>query len=151
MKPGDVPLERVSLYKVLAVTIIENLLWNEHISKSIRSAYLSLKSQRQLERFTPYHVRKNLAEAFVLSIKDANALFYSIPKYLYIQMERVHNATASFVYRKYAQDTGVLTLSWLPIRERIEFSIARLAFKISLVICATQLAGGVLLENAKTF
>ena len=52
------------------------------ISKLIRSVFLSLKPPRQLKRFTPYHVRKNLAEALVLSKLDyANALFYNIPKY----------------------------------------------------------------------
>ena len=29
----------------------------------------------------------------------------------------------------YAKEADVLTLNWLPIRERIEFSILKLAFK----------------------
>ena len=38
-------------------------------------------------------------------------------------MQRVQNATVSFVNRKYAKETNVLTLNWLPICERIEFPL----------------------------
>lgn len=44
-------------------------------------------------------------------------------------MARVQNASANFAQRKYANKADVLTLNWLPIRECIEFSILKLAFK----------------------
>ena len=84
---------------------------------------MSLKSLRDLKRFTPYHTRKNFAEALVLSKLDyANARFYNIPKYLQNHTQRIQNATSSFVNCKYVKETDVLTLNWLPLRERIAFS-----------------------------
>ena len=43
--------------------------------------------------------------------------------------QRVQNATASFVHRKYVKETDLFTLNWLTIRKCMEFCIAKLAFK----------------------
>ena len=64
-KPDDAPLERVSAYKVLGANITEDFSWNVHTTKSIRSAYRSHESLTQLKRFTPYQMKKSLAEAVV--------------------------------------------------------------------------------------
>ena len=75
-------------------------------------------------------MRKNLVEALVLSKLDyGDTLCYNIPKYLQKQKQRVQNATATFAQHKYSKETDVSPLNWLPIRERIEFSRAKLAFK----------------------
>lgn len=101
-KPGESVWSR----KVLGVTISEGMSWNEYITKSIGSAYLSLKSLRQL---TPYHVRKNIVKVLVLSSLDyENTFFYNISKYLQNQKQ---TDTDSFVHRKYAKKANVLSLN----------------------------------------
>ena len=43
-------------------------------------------------------------------------------------MQKVQNATAGFVTGKFAKVNDVITLGWLPIKERIEFSLGKLAY-----------------------
>ena len=130
IQPGETPLERVNSFKLLGVMFSCDLTWNEHISKTIKNCYATLKSLRRIKNYTPIHVRKNLAQALVLSKLDyANAVFYNAPEYLKKQMQRVQNSAASFVQRRYMKEADVVHLDWLPIRERIEYSICKLAFK----------------------
>ena len=44
-------------------------------------------------------------------------------------MQRVQNATASFVRLSYSTTSDVLAIKWLPMKERSEFSLAKLAYK----------------------
>ena len=83
-----------------------------------------------LKRFTPRSVRKSLAEALVISKLDyCNALFNSIPQYLIRRMQRVQTAAASYIHCKRAREEDVLSLKWLPVKERIQYAIAKLAYK----------------------
>ena len=123
-------IERVSSFKLLGVTFNQDLTWNEHIKSTTRSAYQMLRTLALIKRYTPFHVRKQLAEALVLSKIDyGNAVFHSSPAYLMKQLQRVQNATASFVTNKFCKLPNVLQLKWLPVMERAEFSVAKLAWK----------------------
>lgn len=123
-------IERVKSLKILGITFTEHLAWNAHVNKSAETAYFSLRSLNLLKRYTPYNIRKNLVEALVLSRIDyGNAIFSNIPAYLIKQLQRVQNAAAAFVLRRYTQETDVLKLMWLPVSERIQFSLAKLAYK----------------------
>ena len=42
--------------------------------------------------------------------------------------KKVQNATAGFVTGKFAKVNHVITLGWLPIKQRIEFSLGKLAY-----------------------
>ena len=118
-------IERVSSFKLLGVTFNQDLTWNEHIKSTTRSAYQMLRALALIKRYTPFHVRKQLAEALVLSKIDyGNAVFHSSPAYLMKQLQRVQNATASFVTNKFCKLPNVLQLKWLPVMERAEFSVA---------------------------
>eukprot|EP00111_Clytia_hemisphaerica_P002497 TCONS_00007132-protein len=104
--------------------------WNAHIKKATSKAYGTLKSLCRIKRYLPYHLRKQLAESLVLSQLDyGNALFIDAPSYLIQRMQRIQNATASFVRGRYSNVSDVISLKWLPIRERAEFSMAKLAWK----------------------
>ena len=113
MKPADVPLERVSSYKVLGVTITE---------KFSRKSLSISKTPGIFETIYSIYQKKNLAKALVLSkLGYANVFFYNIPKYLQNHTQGVQNATASFLHCKYAKEDDVLTLNWLPLRKDIPF------------------------------
>ena len=43
-------------------------------------------------------------------------------------MQKTQNATARFVTGKFVNVNDVITLGWLPIKERIESSIGKLAY-----------------------
>ena len=68
------------------------------------------------EHYT-FHVRKNLAQALVLSKLYYNdILHHSLPEYLTARLHRIQKAAASFVNGKYATTSYILKLNWLPIR-----------------------------------
>ena len=71
-----------------------------------------------------------LAEALILSKLDyCNVLFHHLPSYMIMRMQKLQNATAGFVLNKFANIHDITALRWLPIIERIESSILKLAFK----------------------
>ena len=51
-----------------------------------------------------------------------------MPEYQLKRLQKVQNATAGFVTGKFAKVNDVIALGWLPIKERIEFSLGKLAY-----------------------
>ena len=45
--------------------LMKNLSWSYHINNVIQSSYATLRSLCQFKRFTPYKVRKSLAETYI--------------------------------------------------------------------------------------
>ena len=83
-----------------------------------------------LKRYLPYNVRKQLAETLVLSRLDyGNAVINNAPMYLFKQLQRVQNATASFVRKRYSKREDVIGLGWILMKERSDYSVAKLAWK----------------------
>ena len=63
-------LKRVKNTKLLGVHVNENLLWDEHVKNLTSSCYATLASLRKIKHFTPYKLRKHLAESLILSRLD---------------------------------------------------------------------------------
>ena len=83
-----------------------------------------------LKRFLSRNLRKQLAETLILSKLDyGNALLNNAPTYLFNQMQRIQNAACSFVTGKYSRRADVINLKWLPVKERSEHSLSKLAWK----------------------
>ena len=123
-------IERVSSFKLLGIVFVEDMTWNEYVKTTTTSAYATLKTLAKLKRYLSFDLRKQLAETLVLSKLDyGNALINNAPMYLHNQLQRMQNATASFVRKRYSKPDDVVALKWLPIKERIEFSIVKLAWK----------------------
>ncbi|XP_066911400.1 uncharacterized protein [Clytia hemisphaerica] len=123
-------IERVPSFKLLGVTFNENLTWNAHVKNAITKAYGTLKSLALIKRYLPYRLRCQLAETLVLSKLDyGNAVFNNAPDYLFKQLQKIQNAAASFVRKSYSRETDVIAMKWLPVKERSDYSMARLAWK----------------------
>ena len=76
-------IEQKDNVKLLGIVFDENLTWNEQINRITKSSYATLRAIRKFGRFTPFHVRKSLAEALILSkLNYGNVVFSQIPKYL---------------------------------------------------------------------
>ena len=126
----DNPLERVSDYKLLGVIFNEHLDWTNHFQNVTKACYTKLAQLRKIKRFTPYHIRKQLAESLILSKLDyCNSLFPNAPQYLLNRLQKIQNSAASFVIGKYSTRIDVIELKWLPIRARIDYSILKLVYK----------------------
>ena len=85
---------------------------------------------RKLKNFAPFHIRKRLVETLVLSKLDyCNVVFSAMPDYQLKRLQRVQNMCAGYVLSRYATVADLKELRWLPIKERLEYSIAKLAHK----------------------
>lgn len=123
-------IDRTFDFKILGITFAHDLSWNQHISRATSASFAQLRVLSMLKRFTPYHTRKQLSEALVLSRIDyGNAVFHNVPTYLKNRLQRVINASAGYVRKRYSRTVDSIHLNWLPAHERSEFAIAKLAWK----------------------
>ena len=88
---------------------------------------------RKLRNFSPFHIRKRLVESLVLSKLDyCNLVFGAMPDYQLKRLQRVQDMCAGYVLSRYATVADLKELRWLPIKERLEHSIAKLAHKVDI-------------------
>ena len=124
-------LERVKSAKLLGVHLNENLNWDEHVKHLASSCYGTLACLRKIKNFTPYKLRKHLAESLILSRLDFNdIIFYPLTERLINRLQRVQYSAASFVTGKYVNSVDSLfKLGWLPMRERRDWHLLKAVHK----------------------
>ena len=123
-------LERVTTTRLLGTKLQQNLDWNSDTNTKISRCYATLSVLRKLKNFAPFQVRKRLVESLILSKLDYNdTVTFPIHDYLVKRLQRVQLAAAGFVIGKYAKLQDVLILGWLPVPERQQFHMAKLAFQ----------------------
>ena len=75
-------------------------------------------------------LKKQVAELLILSKMDyADAVFRPLSLKLQKRLQKVENAAASFVLGRYTKEKDVVSLGWLPMKERRDWHLAKLAFK----------------------
>ena len=130
IRSSGLSIEQKHNVKLLGILFDENLTWNDQINRIIKSSYGTLRALRNFSRFTPYHVRKTLAEALILSrLNYGSAVFAQIPKYLIRRLQKMQNVTAGYVLSHYAVTKDVVDLKWLPIKELFEWNTVKLVHK----------------------
>ena len=123
-------LTRVDSQKILGVQFDSNLIWGDHVSEVTRSCYSTIKTLRHVRRFASLPLRKQLMEMLILSKMDyCNVVFDSITQQQLKRLERVQRCAAGFALGRYASNHEILLLGWLPIKEKIQFSLAKLVYK----------------------
>ena len=119
-------IERVRSTKRLGTYINQHLKWEDNVKYICTSCYSILAMLRKVKNLLPFHIRKNLAQALVLSKLYYNDfLHHSLPEYLAARLHRVQKAAASFVNGKYATTSDILKLYWLPVIEQREWHIVK--------------------------
>ena len=99
---NNTELERVTEWKLLAVTIDENLTLNNHISKMLKDSYSHLSILKRLKRYTSQSVHKQLVESLIFSRLDyCNNLFIDLPQYQVRRIIKLQKSCASFVKGKF--------------------------------------------------
>ena len=69
------------------------------------SSSSSLRSLKLLKRYTPYKLRKTLAEPLILSKIDYGSVVYqNVPKFLINRLEKVQTISAGYVLNRYAKE-----------------------------------------------
>ena len=109
----------------------ENLSWEKHIDQLLCTCYKKLFVLKK-RWFAPQKPRKHLAEAFrniILEIDYGNIIYSNASQNSLMRLQKLLKATCSFVNGRYSNSLDVILLGWLPINERIDFSIIKLANK----------------------
>jgi hypothetical protein len=124
-------LERLRVTKLLGLHITENLTWNDHIKQLSSICYSTLVTLRKIKNFTPFYLRKQLAEQLILSKMDyGDLVFNPLPDYLLSRLQKIQFSAASFVTGKYVNSAEtLLKLNWLPMRERRDFNLLKATHK----------------------
>ena len=106
---GDTPLKRISCTKLLGVHVDQHLTWKTHVDHVLSSSDGTLSVLRRLKRLALFHVRKHLAESLVLSkVNYACSVFHPLPAFQMNRLQRLQNACAGFVTRKFAAVENVV-------------------------------------------
>ncbi len=109
---NNTSLKRVPTTKLLGSHIHEHLNWEE-------------------KKTLPFHIKKNLVQALVLSKLYYNDIvYYSLPDYMPKRLQRVQKAAAGFVLGRYASTEDILLkLKWLPVKEQREWNLLKTTHK----------------------
>ena len=124
-------LERIRATKFLGLYITENFNWNDHINQLSSTCYSTLVTLRKIKNFTPFYLRKQLAEQLILSKMDyGDLVFNPLPNYLLKRLQKIQFSAASFVTGNYVNSTeDLLKLNWLPMYERRQFNLLKATHK----------------------
>ena len=127
---NNTELERVTEWKLLGLTIDENLTLNNHISKILKDSYSHLSILKKLKRYTSQSVRRQLVESLIFSRLDfCNNLFIDLPQYQVRRMIKLQKSCASFVKDKFCSIEDMVSLKWLLVPERIDLTVLKMTFK----------------------
>ena len=130
---GDEQLEISKYVKDLGVFLDCNMSMDKAVSHVVSVCYFELRKIAYLRPLLSVESTKTLVIAFVLSRLDyCNSLFFGISDKNLDKLQKVQNHAARLVMKvsKNEHITPVLKdLHWLPIRQRINYKIAMLAYQ----------------------
>ena len=97
-------IEKKDSMKILGMKVDQHLTWKEHVANMLKSSYDTLRSLKLLKQYTPYKLRKTLAEALTLSKIDyGSAVYQNVPKFLIKRLQKVQTISAGYVLNHYAK------------------------------------------------
>ena len=97
-------IERKDSMKILGMKVDQHLTWKEHVGNVIKSSYDTLRSLKLLKHYTPYKLRKTLAEALtLLKIDYGCAVYQNVPKFLIKRLQKIQTICAGYVLNHYAK------------------------------------------------
>ena len=106
----------------------------QQVQKICQSCYFHIFSIGKIRHLLNNKSTEILVHAFIASrLDDGNALLYGISKYLLAKLQRVQNAAGRLITRTKKQEhiTPVLvSLHWLPIKQRIQYKLLLLAYRV---------------------
>ena len=106
-----------------------NLNWKNDPDSKITSCYSTISVLKKLKHLAPFQLRKQLAESLILTKIDYNdVVTYPANEHLK-RLQKVQSAAAGFVLNRFASTKDVLKLGWLPIHERRQLNLLKLAHK----------------------
>ena len=134
IKIGDENIAPIDSAKNIGVTLDSNLSMRDQINSVCRQCYIHLRHISQIRKYLTEEAAATLARSLILSKLDyGNGLLYGLPDCALDKLQRIQNHAAKVVMRKKKHDhvTPLLKhLHWLPVKQRINFKICLLTYKI---------------------
>ncbi|XP_066935792.1 uncharacterized protein [Clytia hemisphaerica] len=128
IKSAGQDIEQVKNFKILGVRFNEHLDWTEHVNHTMRSCFATLRCLKRFKNTASWQQRKMLMESLVLSkLTYGIALLSDATKAQIERLQKVQNAAAGFVLKRYARTSDVIDLEWLPVSEMVDLTIAKIA------------------------
>ena len=119
--------------KNLGVFLDSNLSMDTHITNLCKNIYFEIRRLRHMSSFVDTNSLKTLASSFVLSRLDyCNSLFTNMNKCQIEKLQKLQNFAAKTIMKKSFRDSAtpcLMSLHWLPVKFRIKYKIAVLAYK----------------------
>ena len=107
-----------------------HLLWEEHVNKVTSSCFGALSVLKKFKNIMSQKLKKQVVELLILLKMDyADAVFRPLSLKLQKRLQKVENGAASFVLGRYTKEKDVVSLDWLPMKERRDWHLVKLAFK----------------------
>ena len=120
--------------KSLGVVIDNKLTFDTHVRAICKACNYHTWALRHIRHYLPLPVAQTLACSIVGSRLDyCNSVLYGAPKSSIAKLQRVQNMLARVVLNKprRTHSTELLqSLHWLPVKERIDFKVALLTYKV---------------------
>ena len=115
--------------KSLGIVLDNRLSMDQHVADVCKNCYFHIRTLHHVRSSLPDDVVRTVACSIVQSRLDyCNALFTDMSEANLSKLQRVQNTLAR---GKYEQLTPALSeLHWLPVRQRIDFKVATLTFKV---------------------
>ena len=125
-----------STLRVLGVTLDCELSFDEHITGVARACNYHLRARRHIRHLIDREAANAIACSVVGSRLDyCNSILFGITDKNICRLQRVQNSLARVVcVAPYRSPTTALrrSLHWLPIKQRIDYKVATLTFKVRL-------------------
>ena len=119
--------------KSLGVYLDSCLTMRQHISHICKSAYFELRKISSIRPYLTQFATTQLVSSLVLSRLDyCNAILAGLPSEDIARLQRIQNNAARLVFKKPRRNHVtplLIELHWLPVKYRIQYKLATLAFR----------------------
>ena len=132
---GSESVDCCETVKSLGVYFDRYLTFDYHISNVVQSCNITLRNLWMIGSKLDFELKRQLIHCLVFSKLDyCNGLYYNIPAYQLKRLQKIQNSCARFLFGKHIQKFDRVTpflekAHFLPVKERIHFKIALMAFK----------------------
>ena len=133
IKIMDIEIPFQQSVKYLGVKLDQSLTMSDHISEVCRKSFLSVRRISTIRSYLSEDDTACLVSSFITSHIDfCNSSLVGIPSAQIDRLQKIQNCAARLITRKKKFDhiTQILKqLHWLPIKFRIQFKLALLAYR----------------------
>ena len=130
---GHTNVEAVEEVRDLGALFDQHLHMDKQVSNMCRSAYAQLRNISKIRSVLSRGTTETLVHALVLSrLDNGNALLCNISCEFLTRLQRVQNTAARCIMGIRKRDSvsrALITLHWLPVKERIQFKVLLLTWK----------------------